>query len=45
MYVKNIILGTINGCIMKILKESVEKISSQKKKKDFGQMITSGLVN
>ncbi len=44
MYIKNIILGSINACLMKILKQSVDKISNQKKKKDFGLVIQLGLI-
>lgn len=44
-YIKNIILGSYNACLMKILKESIDKIGNQKKKKDFGQFFNLALMN
>ena len=44
-YIKTIIMGSINACLTKTLKEGIDKIGNQKKRKDLLQSISLQLIN
>lgn len=44
-YLKSVILGNFNSCLMKTLKDILEKVTSQKRRKDFLQVMSLPLIN